>query len=91
MQLQQLQPIKTDKPLEWVEIMMSCPQAAALYYTACGRIDQHNLCRQSGLDFEKKTQTKLSFINYEFGADVETRSKLAEKAKKNVIGFGWWE
>jgi hypothetical protein len=55
--LQQLQLIETDKPPERVEIM-NCPQSALLYYTACGKIDQHNRCRQSGLDLEKKIQTK---------------------------------
>jgi hypothetical protein len=56
--LQQLQPIETDKPPEQVEIKMNCLQAAALYYTAFGKIDQHNRCQQSGLDLEKKIQTK---------------------------------
>jgi hypothetical protein len=56
--LRQLQPIKTDKLPEWVEIKMNCPQVAALYYTACGKIYQQNQCQQSGLDLEKKIQTK---------------------------------
>jgi hypothetical protein len=40
--LQQLQQIEMDKPPERAEIKMNCPQVAALYYTACGKIDQHN-------------------------------------------------
>jgi hypothetical protein len=56
--LQQLLPIETDEPLEQVEIKLNCPQAALLYYRACGKIDRHNRCRQSGLDLEKKIQTK---------------------------------
>jgi hypothetical protein len=47
--LQQLQLIETDEPPKWVDIMMNCPQAAALYYR----------CRKCGLDLEKKIQTKL--------------------------------
>jgi hypothetical protein len=50
--------IKADKPPEWVEIKMNCLQVAVLYYTACGKIDQHNQCQQSGLDLEKNIQTK---------------------------------
>jgi hypothetical protein len=56
--LRQLQLIETDKPSEQVEIKMNCLQAAVLNYTACGKIDQHNQCQQSGLDLEKKIQTK---------------------------------
>jgi hypothetical protein len=121
MRLRQLQPIETDEPPEWVEIKMNCLQAA-LYYMACGKINQHNLCQQSGLDLEKKIQTKswhkrvnlsifgmivvdLYLLHWEctggrysqhlfhwllikdllengFAEDVETRSRLAEKAKK---------
>jgi Transposase IS4 len=42
--LRQLQPIKTDEPPERVDIKMNCPQAAVLYYLACGKIDWHNRC-----------------------------------------------
>jgi hypothetical protein len=56
--LRQLQPIEMDEPPEWVEIKLNCPQAASLYYSACAKIDQHNRCQQSGLDLEKKIQTK---------------------------------
>jgi hypothetical protein len=42
--LHQLQPIETDKPPECVEIKMNCLQEVALYYMACGKIDQHNRC-----------------------------------------------
>jgi Transposase IS4 len=40
--LRQLQPIETAEPPERVEIKLNCPQAASLYYGACGKIDQHN-------------------------------------------------
>jgi hypothetical protein len=42
--LRQLQPIEMDEPLERVEIKLNCPQAVSLYYSACGKIDQHNRC-----------------------------------------------
>jgi hypothetical protein len=37
---------------------MNCPQAAQIYYLACGTIDRHNRCRQSTLGVEKKLGTK---------------------------------
>jgi hypothetical protein len=37
--MRQLQLIETDEPPERVDIKMNCPQAAALYYSACGNID----------------------------------------------------
>jgi hypothetical protein len=40
--LRQLQPIKMDEPPERVEIKMNCLQVVVLYYTACGKINQHN-------------------------------------------------
>jgi Transposase IS4 len=120
--MRQLQPIETDKPPERVDIKMNCPQVAALYYSACGKIDWHNQCRQSGLELEKKIQTKSwhkrvnlsifgmivvdsyllhrectggcysqhvfyqllikDLLENGFAVDVETRSRLAEKAKK---------
>ena len=33
---------------------MDCPKAAAIYYGTCGKIDQHNRCRQDSLNLEKK-------------------------------------
>jgi hypothetical protein len=33
------------------------PKAAGLYYTMCGKIDQHNRCRQDTLNLEKKLET----------------------------------
>jgi Transposase IS4 len=52
--LQQLEPIETNEELQHKFITHNCLQAAQLYYLACGKIDQHNRCRQSGLATEKK-------------------------------------
>jgi hypothetical protein len=43
---------------ERMEITIHQPKAAALYYTTCGKIDQHNRCRQDTLNLEKKLETK---------------------------------
>jgi Transposase IS4 len=55
--LRQLEPIETKEPRHEF-IMHNCPQAAQLYYGACGKIDQHNWCRQSGLATEKKIRVR---------------------------------
>jgi Transposase IS4 len=52
--LRQLEPIETNEEPQHEFITHNCPQVAQLYYSACGKIDQHNQCRQSGLATEKK-------------------------------------
>jgi hypothetical protein len=52
--LRQLEPVKTNNEPQHEFIMHNCPQAAQLYYMACGKIDQHNRCQQSCLATEKK-------------------------------------
>jgi hypothetical protein len=42
-QLQQLEPIETNKEPQHEYITHNCPQAAQLYYLACGKIDQHSV------------------------------------------------
>jgi Transposase IS4 len=56
--LWQMQPVDTYEEPEYQWITHNCPQAAQLYYAACGKIDQHNRCRQSGLSTEKKIRVK---------------------------------
>ena len=34
------------------------PITEEIYYSACGKIDRHNRCRQKSLDIEKKSGTK---------------------------------
>ena len=41
-----------------VELTIPHPIKAELYYSACGKIDRHNRCRQESLDIEKKLGTK---------------------------------
>ena len=45
-----------DEPVR-VDMSLDCPKAAATYYSTCGKIDQHNRCRQDTLNLEKKIQT----------------------------------
>ncbi len=42
---------------ERVELEIPIPQAAELYYDACGMIDRHNRCRQDDLMLERKLGT----------------------------------
>jgi hypothetical protein len=46
-----------DEPVR-VDMSLDCPKAAAIYYSTCGKIDQHNRCRQDTLKLEKKIETK---------------------------------
>jgi Transposase IS4 len=56
--LRQMQPVDTYEEPEYQLITHNCPQAAQLYYAACGKIDQHKHCQQSGLSTEKKIRFK---------------------------------
>jgi hypothetical protein len=53
-----MQPVDTYEELEYQLITHNCPQAAQLYCTACGKVDQHNCCWQSGLSTKKKIRVK---------------------------------
>ena len=41
-----------------VELTIPQPITSELNYSACGKIDMHNRCRQESLDIEKKLGTK---------------------------------
>ena len=41
-----------------VELTTPQPITAELYFSACGQIDRHNMCRQESLDIRKKLGTK---------------------------------
>jgi hypothetical protein len=56
--LRQIQLVDTYEEPEYQLITHNGPQVAQLYYTACGKIDQHNRCRHSGLSMEKKIRVK---------------------------------
>jgi hypothetical protein len=43
---------------ERVHMTIDVPKAAEIYYSTCGKIDQHNRCRQDTLNLEKKLETK---------------------------------
>ena len=42
-----------------VNLELDCPKAAAMYYSAYGKIDQYNHCHQDVMNLEKKMETKL--------------------------------
>ena len=42
-----------------VDVVVPQPQACNIYYSGCGRIDQHNRLRQASLQLEKKIKTLL--------------------------------
>ena len=46
-----------DAPPELIEVVVPQPAAAHIYYSACGKIDQHNRLRQSSLMLETKLKT----------------------------------
>ena len=55
---------------DMVEMTTPHPITAELYFSACGQIDRHNMCRQESLDIEKKLGTKdwLKRFNISFFA-----------------------
>jgi hypothetical protein len=55
--VQQLADVETNEDLVTVDMILDCPKAACVYYTTCGKIDQHNRCWQDTLDLEKKLKT----------------------------------
>jgi hypothetical protein len=48
---------KPHAPPEKVELTIPQPKAAEVYYSTCGKIDQHNRCRQDTLCLERKLRT----------------------------------
>jgi hypothetical protein len=55
--LQQVNKDDENAPPEKVYLSIQQPQASALYYSACGKIDQHNRTPQDDLGIEKKLGT----------------------------------
>jgi hypothetical protein len=53
---QQVSEVQNAEP-ERVNLQIPQPEAAELYYSACGMIDRHNRCRQDDLQLEKKLGT----------------------------------
>ena len=53
----QIEDVATDTPPERVELVVEQPKAAEVYYSVCGKVDQHNRDRQSTLCIEKKLRT----------------------------------
>ena len=52
----QVNPEENAEP-EQVELTIPQPKAAQIYYSTCGKIDNHNQCRQDTLNLEKKLKT----------------------------------
>jgi Transposase IS4 len=57
---QQVQELDSNNDPERMEMTIHQPKAAALYYTTCGKNDQHNRCRQDTLNLEKKLEMAAS-------------------------------
>jgi hypothetical protein len=55
--VQQLTDVDTNDDPVRVDMALDCPKVASTYYSTCGKIDQHNRCRQDTLNLEKKIQT----------------------------------
>ena len=53
----QIEEVATDNPPERVELVVPQPKAAEVYYSVCGKIDQHNRDRQATLGLETKIKT----------------------------------
>lgn len=56
----QVQPVETNAEPERLTITTGQPNVTASYYTTCGRIDQHNRCRQDDLMLERKVHVWCS-------------------------------
>jgi len=56
--VQQLTDVETNDDPVRVDMALDCPKAASTYFSTCGKIDQHNRCRQDTLNLEKKIQCK---------------------------------
>jgi hypothetical protein len=54
----QIAPVESQEPPERVELTVSQPKAAEVYYDVCGKIDLHNRRRHDTLNVEKKIQVK---------------------------------
>ena len=46
-------------PPDLVEVVVAQPEACSVYYSACGKIDQHNRYRQAALALERKLRTNV--------------------------------
>jgi hypothetical protein len=55
---QQVEELESNADPKRLLLTIHQPKAAAIYYTLCGKIDQHNCCRQDTLNLEKKWETK---------------------------------
>jgi hypothetical protein len=55
--MRQVAPVETDEDPEMQHLTIPLPNAANLYYSNCGRIDQHNRKRQDDLKLERKIGT----------------------------------
>ena len=55
----QVDRVTPDAPPEYKEVLVAQPEACAIYYSACGKIDQHNRLRQASLALERKIQTTV--------------------------------
>jgi Transposase IS4 len=55
---QQVEDVESNADPERLLLTINQPKAASLYYSTCGKIDQHNRSRQDTLNLEKKLETK---------------------------------
>jgi heat shock protein HspQ len=53
----QIDDVTTDNPPERIELIVEQPKAAEVYYSVCGKVDQHNRDRQATLGLETKLKT----------------------------------
>lgn len=53
----QVEDVQTDNPPERVELIVQQPKASEVYYTVCGKVDNHNRDRQATLGLETKLRT----------------------------------
>jgi Transposase IS4 len=57
--VRQVEEVSTNLGPRNEHLTLNVPKASAIYYGACGKIDQHNRCRQDTLNIEKKLETKI--------------------------------
>ena len=63
----QIEDVETNADPVDVTLCIPQPKACDIYYACCGKIDQHNRCRQDSLDLEKKMGTHFWDKRANFG------------------------
>ena len=94
--MRQIEPLESQAPPERVEFTIKQPKAAEIYYSTCGKIDQHNRQRHDTLKLEKKVETNdwlkrvnLSILGMIIVDSYLVYSKLVNGFEKESNYYVW--